>query len=244
MNIENNAVYSRLTVILKTHDQMRGIYGEGIRKGLTMDGLFDDKIAHNHEADGTTVTRYPKVFFRKGNQTSMVIVGINEGAEYLRKQPLHVGEKVRLVKPDGSPFVTSIESRKVFQSIDYIRVGGFNTYRTHTPIIVAKGGQEWMRQLQSSDGGEHKKLVATCIAKSMRWQIANLGNVDVGQVPKIRVVFDSMESKLVKLKGGTTGMKVHARFGCNVFFSGSKFGVGIGRYTTHGYGVIGTEEAF
>lgn len=240
--MENNTgtAYRRTTVSLNVSGSMDDVYPSAIRKAITADGLYDDQLAHNHGSDGKTVACTPSVLFRKGNQHSIVLVGIGEGSDYLTSKPIPIGKSIRLAKSNGDKVDVTINGGSVRRYLDAIRIGGFHQYETDSPIIVAKSGAKMMEMiLGAADSISQTKLITTCIARQVRGQIARMQSVDVKSVPRIRVVFDGYPVvRNLELKDKVFGVAVRGEFGMNVDYTGGRYGVGLGLYTTTGYGII------
>lgn len=240
MSLDAAAVYQRLTIALKTDKALHGVFAPQIRKALTADGLYDDSIAHNHADDGRTINRYPHVLFRKGSNHDLILVGIGDGASYLREKAMPVGKQLRIQKQDGGYVETTIQAGNMSQGVDHLSVGGFHRYETCSPIILAKSepGSKMIGMLMNASGDELKQLMAKTLARSIRWQIARLSGVDVSSVPRIQVVVESSKERVLRLKDGVSAFAFRGRFAANVYYSGGRYGIGMGRYTSAGYGIV------
>jgi len=240
MDDNANTVYQRVTVVLKVADSLENIYGAQIRKALTVDGLYDDPLAHNHGSNNMTIDRVPNVLFRKGSMHDIVIVGIKDGADYLRKHFLPIGESLHIRDSKGGSIHTKIVSASVRQSVDYISIGGFHQYKTNSPIILTKSdkGKKMFRMLLDSEGNERKKLICKTLGRSIRQQIALLEGVNIADVPRIQVVLKSNKERVIKLKERVSAVTFQGEFSANVLFSAGRYGVGLGRNTSAGFGVI------
>jgi len=239
--MNENVVYKRITVILNTEKSLDGILPLSIRKGMIAKGLYDDPMAHNHDSDSSTISRYPRVLFRKGNKNTIVLVGINEGADYLATTGLPIGKVVSFTTSGGERLTTTIQSGKINQRIDHITVGGFHAYNINSPIILAKSdsNKKMFGMLMSAKGDELKLLLAKTLGRNIRTQIARMNDQDPADVPRIQVsIIEDPRIHAIQLKQKVMGVALNTKFAANVYFSGGKFGVGVGRYTSAGFGIV------
>jgi len=240
MSQNENAVYQRFNVSLQCSNPLKDVYGHQIRRALIAEGLYDHPIAHNHKEDGTTMDRRPGVLFRKGSMKNLVMVGINEGATYLRETPPPIGKTILVPTIHNGHVETTITGVNMQQAVDHITVGGFHMYETRSPILIAKSDAEkkMFGMLLEAEGDERKKLISRTLGRSIRRQIADLNSMNVVDVPRIQIVIETSRERVLLLKEKVSGFAYHGKFAANVLYSGGRFGVGIGRSTSTGFGIV------
>jgi len=89
-----------------------------------------------------------------------------------------------------------------------------------------------------------KQSAAHLLSMRIKHEVADIAGIPVSEMPKVFVSIPPREHgndwrlRIVRVKQGVHALAFTGTFAANAHFSGGRLGVGIGRLTSHGYGVV------
>lgn len=237
--MNNHVAYKRMELNIVLDKDLNNIFPVQIRRAFLKKGLFEKDIAHNHAENGDNITRDPAFLFRKTSKNTLSIIAVGDDAiAYMREIQLPIGKDVSITDKSGNKKLFLIESAKYSIALDRIEINGFHNYKTATPLAMKQKGRGLANRINEAETHEGKmELVANYISGSIRRKIAQFSSCDVEDVPPVHVVADG-EIMGIHVKDKRADIAFKGKFSCNCLMSGLNKGVGLGRHTAMGYGVI------
>lgn len=199
-----------------------------VRDGHKLRGYFankfgkDSDLFHNHDTDGKTIYRYPKIQYKVINGSPMII-GIEDGAQLIIERFLGISH----LEIDGLTIPTehkNMKSRDVTIGVE----SALYTYDFLTPWLALNSKN--YQKFQRVDAKEQKSMLESIIIRNMQ---SFFSSIRYFEKQRMMVSLDLQEISVNFKNESMTGFK--GKFTTNVQLPNY---IGLGKSVSRGFGTI------